>query len=404
MIHQRALASRCAQIRPKTLGVHLIVQVPATARRVENPVHVSIPVDARWPSVGLTQDFRDVDGVQILAELHQIAPRLLALGFAEDTSLFEISLHAGSNWFAMRSCSNMHSTTISVSGVCGAPLAPIDKFTLALIGALLGKTGFSTTFNLFFDPAFSSRSSDRARGKSGFACDDDGEDDVEFVEWNECSRWFSKSQRSCAPQARVGLAVTRTLEWVSPSLPFNVREMICPANRTRNANAICSRLMTTPCNSRAAVTSVRTFSFTCLHLASRRRIVVWWNCSDTKTLFQPWELDHEMCALLVQCLIGQSTLDIQDSTETRQPPSLLPDPPRPCTVPSMLRHDRLDVQHHERSGSLGDRSIACQGLLLSICDESAVHARCGNRMLLLVQSFVGIRPPGANNTQWRYGQ
>ena len=62
--------------------------------------------------VGLTQDFRDVDGVQILAELHQIAPRLLALGCAEDTSLFENSLHAGSlNLFAMRSCSNMHSTT-----------------------------------------------------------------------------------------------------------------------------------------------------------------------------------------------------------------------------------------------------------------------------------------------------
>ena len=45
-------------------------------------------------------------------------------------------------------------------------------------------------------------------------------------------------------------------------LPFTDRDVICSANRTHNASATCSRLMTTPCNSRDATTNGRTFFLT----------------------------------------------------------------------------------------------------------------------------------------------
>ena len=126
----------------------------------------------------------------------------------------------------------MDSTAISVYGVAGTPLALFEKFKSTVIGVSLGKTGVFCQFQPFRF-TFSSRSSDRARGSVGFACDDDA-NNVDFTSGTQlvvgsatvtCFKSGSPSDglrgiRSCA-------LLTRSLRAIPVDKAFTIRVQHC---------------------------------------------------------------------------------------------------------------------------------------------------------------------------------
>ena len=104
-----------------------------------------------------------------------------------------------------------------MSGVSGAPIRTLDRFTSARHLAKLWFPLIST----FFDPVFSSPSSGRARGSIGLESDDDDEGDEENTQWSAIGQWFSKSHYF----------------FMSASLPDGLRDIRSCALLTRSLSA-----------------------------------------------------------------------------------------------------------------------------------------------------------------------
>ena len=89
------------QVHPQPhnrLSVHLIVQVPAPARHVENQSKCQSNSVGSGHHVGLADDFIDVDVVHVLAQLHQVVPQSLALGFVERPADSQGTVHLTSTF------------------------------------------------------------------------------------------------------------------------------------------------------------------------------------------------------------------------------------------------------------------------------------------------------------------
>ena len=141
----------------------LHIHVPANARHVEVQSRCPARATSRGHCLGLAEDLRNVDVVQTLAPTSTSRKLLRALPVHRDwrppetvrqTLLQQSGLAQGrSTCLQLRSRSkrsSKHSTRMSA----------LDRFTSALIGALLGNSTGSSNFD-FFGPRCSSLSSSR---------------------------------------------------------------------------------------------------------------------------------------------------------------------------------------------------------------------------------------------------
>ena len=197
----------------------------------------------------------------------------------------------------------------------------------------------------------------------------------------------------------------------SPSSPFTLRELICPATRTHHTSATCSGSMTTPCNSRVAINNVRTSASTNLVAFSIMP-------ADAETYF------GGACAIILtpnRSFSSRITAprnarivgSLSDLTVNLRCPSLfnaLTSSPLHCAGMSQIDHAWLDFHYqHNRVSPVVISTVASRCLFLknlrSSCmsqgHRSVLAVVCGRQTALRHQHTHATNPARDNDRMSR---
>ena len=192
---------------------------------------------------------------------------------------------------------------------------------------------------------------------------------------------------------------------------FQVQDLVSPRCRhgswvrrtlkctTHQASATCSGSMTAPCNSRVAITRVRTFFLTCLMAFSTMPTdavsYIGGACAIARTPKRSFS--SLITASRKANMAGSlSDLTIQVAKSVQRLDRFLDC----CLVFHTFAlnkrapnyHVRLHIHYLKRSGTLGVLTV------VSVSEETIIHAGHKQTVLFFMPSFVSVRPPGTNNT------